>query len=224
MPKKDLKHNPKIDEKSKSKTGSSYKKEVDSYNEKHYHNRLYMILVFIGVIAIITTLILVVFNSGGVRIKQYDLVRLDYKIYSEDEYINHQEPSIEEINTWVNVCSRYDEKCKNGLIKGFYYELLGKRVGDYVNYKYIEKCRDLNWDGYNDLDPTKEALSFGNSTDLLYDTNIILTFKIYEINSSSSTETQAAILTWQGKEIINCNHNCFNYFIVTSKKELDFFS
>ncbi len=223
MPGKKLKHNPKLDKTSEKKKRSSYQKEVDSYKEARNYSRFYMMLVFIGVVSVISILVLVVFTQSGIRIHQYDLVRMDYKIYSLSEYQNHQNPSIEEMNTWVNVCSRYDEKCGNGLIKGFYYELLGKREGDFLNNKLIVRCQDGNWDGYNDLDPTQEALSFGNSSDLLYDTDIVLWFKIYQINSSSTIESQTHF-SCKIKEIHqNYDNNLINYILIIKRDERDFF-
>jgi hypothetical protein len=223
MPRKKLKHNPKLGEKSgKSKKGSS-QRDIDPYEEKRSYSQFYMALVFVGVVVVIIALVFVVFTQSGIRIQQYDSVRIHYEIYTLADYESHNPPSIKETNTWLNVCSRYDSDCEGGLIKGFYYNLLGKRDGDILNYQLLERCRDADGDGINDLDPPNEALSYGNTTDLLYDKDIVLWFKIHEINVSISTEAQAQI-SCEGKIVRSSDiNNLVNYILVIKRDEREIF-
>ena len=222
MPKKKLKHNPKLDQSDDKKKKGLYQREVDQYEEERNYSKYYMILVFVGALAVISILIFVVFTQGGTRIEQYDLVRLDYRIYTSEDYYDHKDPTIEEMNTWVNVCSRYDSECDSGLIKGFYDALLGKRAGDLVNAKPIDKCIDLNKDGKDDYSG-KEALSYGYPKNhSLYNTDIVLYFKIHEVNKSSSTEIQAHTSSGYQKVKNDGYHNLINYILVFKREEREF--
>ena len=83
MPKKKLKHNPKLDESRDNKKKSSYQGKIEVYENLRSHSKFYMALVFVGVIVVIIVLVVTVFTQSGVRIQNYDLVRLDYQIYSQ---------------------------------------------------------------------------------------------------------------------------------------------
>ena len=193
MPRKKPKHNPKLDKPSDGRRKDSIQSDLDLYEEQRYYSRFYMIIVFIGIVAVITVLVFVVFDVGGLRIKKYDLVKLDYEIYSYADYQDLKEPTIKETGTWVNVTSIYDENANGTLIKGFYNELLGNKVGGFLSYQLIVKCRDFDKDGYNDDYPEQEALSYGFPINhSLYYTDIVLYFKVIEINASLSVETQVS--------------------------------
>ena len=107
--------------------------------------------------------------------------------------------------------------CKN------YYQSLLRPARGFLDYKYILKCRDNDSDGWDDVYPEREALSFGNSSDLLYDTDIVLWFKIHENNISSSTETQAHI-SWEGREVkTSDSNNIISYILVIKREERESF-
>jgi hypothetical protein len=219
LPRKKPKHNPKLEKQGDKRRSGSYQKDVDSYEEKRYYSRFYMILIFVGIVAVLTTLLFVIFEQGGERIERHDLVRLDYEIYSYADYQDRKAPTIKEMNVWVNVSSRYDETGNGTLIKGFYKKLLGSRAGDFLNFHYIENCKDDNKDGYNDVYPEKEALSYGYpSNHSLYNTEIILWFKIHEIKKNSTVEIQAGLST-ESKDIVENNIQIFNYILVVNRKK-----
>lgn len=182
---KKLKHNPKLSE--KAKRGKQKKPIKRAYEvEEEYQNyaRYYMAIIALIVFIIIALLFIIRFSSNPERVEKYDLVKLDYEIYTLEEYENHEDPSIKKTNKWVNVCSRYDDNCKDGLILGFYNNLLGKKVGDVLNYELFEKCVDKDKDGKDDI-TGEDALSYGFPEDKLYDTDIVLWFKVLEINKSA---------------------------------------
>ncbi|MFO8020682.1 MAG: hypothetical protein R6U96_18810 [Promethearchaeia archaeon] len=176
MPKKrkkrdELAHNPKLSEDNKDKKRAtkkpSYKDEYYEY-EKSY-TKYYMIAIFIGLLVVILVIYSTVYNAPGPRVEQYDGVKLNYEIYTVDQYDNQEDPTIEEINTWVNACaSNTDDTCENGVFESFYKKLLGKREGDVCNYEPIEDCECEN---YGDLDGE----------------DVVLWFKVLEINKTAQT-------------------------------------
>ncbi len=203
---KKLKHNPKLSQKRKSaKTKKNIEESYEEYEDYKNYTPYYMAIIAITVFIVIIVLFAVTFGSNVERVQKHDLVKLDYEIYTLDEYENHEDPSIKKTNTWVNVCSRYDDDCKDGLIQGFYDKLIGKKVGDVVNYELIKACIDKDKDGKDDI-TGEDALSYGFPEDELYDTDIVLWFKVLEINKSSSEEESAEPAS------LNINNGFLNSF------------
>ncbi|MHA1275099.1 MAG: hypothetical protein ACTSQS_16950 [Promethearchaeota archaeon] len=203
---KKLKHNPKLSQKRKSaKTKKNIEESYEEYEDYKNYTPYYMAIIAITVFIVIIVLFAVTFGSNVERVQKYDSVKLDYEIYTLDEYENHEDPSIKKTNTWVNVCSRYDDDCKDGLIQGFYDKLIGKKVGDVVNYELIKACVDKDKDGKDDI-TGEDALSYGFPEDELYDTDIVLWFKVLEINKSSSESESAEAAS------LNISNNILNSF------------
>ena len=208
MPKKNpkekrLKHNPKLAEK-------NGKKEVPTrpYEEPYEYSRNYtpyfMVIVFISVILVIAVIFIFVFDANAKRVEKYDEVRMDYEIYTLEQYEKHKDPEIKKTDTWVNCCSRYDDDCEDdGLIEGFYQKLLGLREGDVINNELIEACQDDDKDGEDD-NTEKDALSYGFPDDKLYDEDIVLWAKVYEINKTSDSEedTEAFISYYENNGVL----------------------
>lgn len=132
--------------------------------------------------------------SNPAQIGEYDEVRLEYEIYSEQHYEEKKDPEISELNEWVDMCHRYDNKCSSDdpLIKGFYDGLLGLRTGDVIEFKSIPKCKDLDDDGIDDVSG-KEALSYGYEDDELYNTDIVIWARVREVRKSSSSEASVLV-------------------------------
>lgn len=191
MPKRAPKHNPKLD-RPKDKKEERSKVVEDKYEYQRNYTALYMILVFFGIVIGIVLLFVFVFNAPGTRIEKYDKVKLDYKIYTLEQYDDHEAPEIKKDGKWLNCCSRYDDECDNGLIEGFYKELLGKKVGDICDNKLFEACKDNDEDGEDD-GTGEDALSYGFPDDDLYDTDIVLWFKVLEIKKKGSTNAEVGI-------------------------------
>jgi len=196
------KHNPKLDQPSKNKKKEGYKREVDSYEDFKNYTPLYMAIIFIGILIIVGILIVYVFNQEGMKVEQYDLVKLDYEFYTLKAYEGQRKPFISKTDTWLNVCSRYDSDCQGGLIKGFYNELLGRKVGDSTNYKLLEKCIDKNKDGYDDY-TGKTALSYGFEDDTYFNTDIVFWFRVRAIEKKSSNNGEVTAAAFRNElEII----------------------
>ena len=191
MPKKKkLKHNPRVDQPRTTRREDIPLEE----NEEDYRNYtpLYMAVVFIIVVVVIVLLFAFVFNIEAETVAKYDEVKLDYEIYSYDQYENHEDPEIKKTNTWVNVCHRYDDDCEDcncKLVKGFYEKLLGKKEGDIIDDELIEGCVDKDEDGEDDQSG-EDALSYGFESDpkeLRYE-DIVIWCRVIEINKTSDEE------------------------------------
>jgi len=206
------KHNPKLDRPAKKKNKESYSREKDSYEDYRNNSPAYMVLIFVGLVLVVAVLFIFVFNNEGTRIEKYDTVRLDYDIYTYSAYTNHEDPFETHRNYWVNVCSRYDDTCETGgIIDGFYNELVGRRVGDTLNNKFIGKCIDADKNGYDDHSGGM-ALSYGFSNDTYFNTDLILWFHIKEINKSTLIEIDldAAFICEEN----NRKHFEMSYYII----------
>lgn len=195
------KHNPKLD-----KPDNDKKKKPSSYSEEEYYDssinysRVLMGVIFVVVLMVIVVLVANVYDEeDNVRIVQkYDLVLMDYAIYTYEQYDDNLEPTIRYTNKWVNACQRYDENCKckygvnatkkfceESLVKGLYYKLLGKQVSSNTHTIFIEDCKDHDLDGYDDFSD-EEALSYGHPEDVLYDKEIVITFRVLDIKKQGS--------------------------------------
>lgn len=64
---------------------------------------------------------------------------------------------------------------------GLYNNLLGKEKFYESDSISLDKCIDENLDGIDDI-TGEPALSYGRSSDLLYNTNIMIKFKIFSIS------------------------------------------
>ena len=221
MAKNEIKHNPKLEKSRYKKKKDSSKGEIDSYKGHRKYNRSYMLLVIISLGGVIAILLIVFSNQGGTRIEKDDLVKLDYEIYTLTNYETGKEPTFSELDSWVRVVTRYDEKYSSGLIKGFYNKLIGKTVGDILTFNF-NKCRDVDKDGFNDDSPGQEALSFGFPGDTLYDTPIVIWFRVIEINKTISTEAQSGSVLIEKYDVWN-NAEILNYPLVLNRKERHFF-
>lgn len=201
------KHNPKLRKPDHGKRANRNQAEEEPYDAYQKDNtKYYMAAIVIAVLAIVVFMVVFVRDTDTVkRVGPYDLVNLDYTVYTYEQYDNGEEPTIRATNQWVNACSRYDSNCRCGygsnesieycaksLILGFYNKLIGAKEGDIVNNYYIKACIDDDRDGVDDH-TGESALSYGFKNDSLYDTDIILSFKIYHI-SKKQTPSSSALL------------------------------
>ncbi|MHA1149921.1 MAG: hypothetical protein ACTSR8_16920 [Promethearchaeota archaeon] len=226
MPKKNpkekrLKHNPKLSEKKKPQAPIRPYEEPYEYSKNY--TPLYMAVVFIAVIVIIALLFAFFFNAEAKKVQKYDEVKLDYDIYTLEQYEDHKDPEIHKTNKWVNCCSRYDDDCEGGLIQGFYEKLLGKKEGDIINYELIKACKDDDKDGKDDK-TGEDALSYGFESDKLYDTDIVIWAKVLEINKTSDSEnenTEAFIKYYENSGIMK-SIQIFQYILFLKRESIFF--
>lgn len=219
------KHNPKLDKKKDKKNRDYTPYYGDDIEYKRSYTKYYMILVAVGVVVILFVMLSFIFADPGPQIEKYDEVRLDYEIYSLDQYENNKEPEIKETNVWVNVCHRYDDDCEagdDGLIKGFYNKLLGLSEGDILNFELIPRCKDLDKDGEDDA-TGEDALSYGFEDDKLYNKEIVLWFKVREINKSSIDDTsENRLFTYEDDYLIpKATNYISNHYLIAVQKKPD---
>ena len=84
---------------------------------------------------------------------------------------------------WIDVVPINDPILVNpedGLILGLYNNLLGKAVGYQSPMIWLNKCIDQDYDGIDDVTGAP-ALTFGNSTNLYYNTCLMIQFRVLEI-------------------------------------------
>ncbi|MFW5895318.1 MAG: hypothetical protein ACOCT9_01110 [archaeon] len=174
---KKLAHNPKLSEDNKDKKKKTKKPSYEGgyYEYEKSYTKYYMIAIFIGLLIVIVIIYSTVYNAPGPRVEQYDGVKLNYELYTLDQYDNHEDPTIKETNKWVNVCiADGDTECTNGVFESFYERLLGKKEGDICNYELIEECECPN---YKELDGE----------------DVVIWFEVLEINKTTqSTPAEAS--------------------------------
>ena len=218
------KHNPKLDKPARKRKKDSYPKEKDSYENVQNYTAYYMAVVFISIVVVVAFLFIFIFNDEGIRVEKYDNVLLDYDIYTHASYQSHSDPFESHKDYWVNVCSRYDDACEgNGLILGFYNELVGQKVGTILNYQFILKCIDNDMDGIDDY-TDEPALSYGNTSDTYLNTDLILWFNIKELNKSSSGEEDAAAGIMSAKSDKKQNDMLYYVIIINRKNPLLYYT
>lgn len=216
------KHNPKLEQPNGKDKKASSQKGVDSYKEHKSYQKIYMTMIFIGVIAVITIIFFFIFGDQGLRVEKYDLVKLDYKIYTHDDYENNKDPTINKKKVWLNVSSRYDDKSEDDIIVGFYKELLGKKIGDTLPNKLIEKCRDKDKDEKDDTSG-EDALSYGFPSDDLYNTDIVLWFHILDINKSGPEDGVEISSAQISSDFNKRDVNIFIIIIINNRKIREIF-
>ena len=184
-----LKHNPK---RSKEKIDDTKEEPLPpkKYVYRKSRTSIWMVLIFLAISGILIIAIFITFTPRETEtIEKYDLVLLDYTIWAEENHdYNYSNPVIQIYNTTLNVSSRYDENVEDGLILGFYNELLGKSVGHGRTFN-INITIDLDKDGIDDIS-NKDALGYGFPEDgLLYNRTIMINYKILAIQKANATIT-----------------------------------
>ena len=184
-----LKRNPK---RSKEKIDDTIEEPLPpkKYVYRKSRTSIWMVLIFLAISGILIIAIFITFTPRETEtIEKYDLVLLDYTIWVEENHdYNYSNPVIQIYNTTLNVSSRYDENVEDGLILGFYNELLGKSVGHGRTFN-INVTIDLDKDGIDDV-TNKDALGYGFPEDgLLYNRTIIINYKILALQKANATIT-----------------------------------
>jgi hypothetical protein len=147
--------------------------------------RIWMILIFVGIVGILSVLLFITLNPPEVDIiEQYDVAKLEYFVWTEENYDNDRtKVSISNYSMIVNVTTRYDNKVDGGLIKGFYDEILGKTVG-YQKILWLNRTVDLDKDGKDDY-TGYDAKSYGFPEDgELFNKTIVISYRILTIQKS----------------------------------------
>ncbi|KKN63776.1 hypothetical protein LCGC14_0498150 [marine sediment metagenome] len=119
-------------------------------------------------------------SSQTVVIQKYDLVKIDYQIWESDASRNYNifNPSFDD-TIWITMVP-ITENSTLGLILGLYNNLLGKHEYYESDLIWLNKNIDQDRNGMDDFSG-EPALSFGNSTDLYFNTCLMIKFEVLDI-------------------------------------------
>ena len=114
-------------------------------------------------------------------VERYDLVTIDYQMWESDYAQGYDplNPLIDE--TIVVTIIPITEDKNNGLILGFFNNIIGKNLFYESDFIWLDKCVDQNRDGIDDIIADKAALTYGNSTDQYFNTCLMIKFKILSV-------------------------------------------
>jgi hypothetical protein len=150
-------------------------------------NRLKLIISIIGITFIISIIIsgFFIFNrEGPVVIERQDNVNIDYTVWESNNNRDYNPLTpILDTELWITMIP-ITENETTGLILGLYNNLLGKQLYYESGLLWLDRCIDQDRDGIDDItgDP---ALTFGNSSDLYFDTCLMIEFKVLDIQKAS---------------------------------------
>ena len=139
-----------------------------------------------AIVATILIISLLFISIPSVRVEKNDSVRLDYIVWVSDEDENYDalNPELDAI-LWINVIP-VTENESTGLILGLYNNLLGKKINFDSGLLWLNKCIDQDRNGIDDS-TGQVALTYGNSTDLYFNTCLMIQFRILDIQKYNPT-------------------------------------
>ena len=149
------------------------------------------------VVIILTGLIIYAFYFSNlpsvVYIQKYDSVKIQYAAWESDERKNYNvlDPLYDD-TIWVTMVP-ITENDTTGLILGLYDNLLGKGISFESGLLWLDKCIDQDRNGIDDLTGAV-ALSYGNSSDLYFNTSLMIEFKVLGIQKALQSSPNSEIL------------------------------
>jgi len=157
-------------------------------------NHLKTIISSIGIGVILISIItgFIIFSDTSNVIQKYDEVKIEYTVWESDEGEDYDPLNpILDAPLWV-IMIPITENSSIGLILGLYNNLIGKGLYFESGLMWLNKCIDQNRDGIDDItgDP---ALTYGNSSDLYFNTCLMIQFKVLDILKGSGTP-----IDWSG--------------------------
>ena len=137
-------------------------------------------LIFILILGLTLTYL---FRSQSTVVQKYDLVKIDYQMWDSDSRKNYNvlSPLYDDI-IWITMIP-ITENSTLGLILGLYDNLLESQKYYKSDLIWLDKCIDQDRNGIDDLSG-EPALSFGNSTDLYFNTYLIIKFEVLDIEKT----------------------------------------
>ncbi|GAH54192.1 unnamed protein product, partial [marine sediment metagenome] len=150
---------------------------------KKYH--LKTIIPVIGFCLIFVSLIMIFSNDSHI-VGKYDDVKIEYTVWvsNEDEDYNPLNPILD-TTIWVIMIPITDDST-SGLILGLYNNLIKKELYFESELIWLNRCIDQDRDGIDDFTGNL-ALTYGNSSDLYFDTCLMIQFKVLDILKGSGT-------------------------------------
>ena len=143
-------------------------------------NKKRAVIVFVIFILIMGLTLPFLFRSQSTVIQKYDLVKIDYQMWESDSRKNYNilDPLYDDI-IWITMIP-ITENSTSGLILGLYDNLLASQRYYKSELIWLDRCIDQDRNGIDDLSG-KLALSFGNSTDLYFNTHLMIKFEVLDI-------------------------------------------
>lgn len=164
--------------KKKDKTKKS-KKARDNEAYRESLKKIVVIGSFIALIVFGVVFGSIIFNSAFI-VGKYDIVKIDYVVWESDQSHAYDalHPLIDDV-VLLNV-TPITENSEDGLILGLYNELLGKGLNYDSGLIWLNKCIDQDRNGIDD-NTGQPALTYGNSSDMYFNTCLMLQFRVLEV-------------------------------------------
>ncbi len=156
---------------------------------KKYHLKT---IIPVIVFCIIFVSLIMIFSNDSRIIEKYDDVKIEYTVWvsNEDEDYNPLNPILD-TTIWVIMIPITDNST-SGLILGLYNNLIKKELYFESELIWLNRCIDQNRDGIDDFTGNL-ALTYGNSSDLYFNTCLMIQFKVLDIQKGSGTP-----IDWSG--------------------------
>ena len=156
---------------------------------KKYHLKT---IIPVIVICLIFVSLIMIFSNDTNNIEKYDDVKIEYTVWlsDEDEDYNPLNPILD-TTIWVTMIP-ITENSTSGLILGLYNNLIKKELYFESELIWLNRCIDQNRDGIDDVTGNL-ALTYGNSSDLYFNTCLMIQFKVLDIMKGSGTP-----IDWSG--------------------------
>ncbi len=156
---------------------------------KKYHLKT---IIPVIVFCLIFVLLIMIFSNDTNNIEKYDDVKIEYTVWvsDEDEDYNPLNPILD-TTIWVTMIP-ITENSTSGLILGLYNNLIKKELYFESELIWLNRCIDQNRDGIDDVTGNL-ALTYGNSSDLYFNTCLMIQFKVLDIQKGSGTP-----IDWSG--------------------------
>jgi len=154
---------------------------ISSKKKKRSLLRLFFVsIVLIGII------LAVVVGPIPEKVRKNDNVQIDYTMWESDKrmFYSYSNPILNE-TLWVQMVP-ITKNHTDGLILGLYNNLLGKELYHESEIIWLDSCIDQDRDGIDDV-TNGTALTYGNSSDLYFNTPLMIQFTVLDIQKTSKS-------------------------------------
>ena len=171
---------------SKEQPRSKPKKRFTPFQKPYFHTKIKTksaISVITIIILILALVLPYLFSSHPIVVQKYNLVKIDYQIWESDasKSYNVLNPSFDDILLITMI--PITEDSTSGLILGLYNNLLGKQEYFESDLIWLNKNIDQDRNGIDDISGLP-ALTYGNSTDLYFNTCLMIKFEVLDIQKN----------------------------------------
>jgi len=136
-------------------------------------------------ISVVLVVVIIVIFARPIpeKVRKYDNVQIEYTMWESDERMlySYSDPIFNE-TLWVRMIP-ITKNQTDGLILGLYNNLLGKELHYKSDIIWLDKSIDQDRDGIDDI-TNKPALTYGNSTDVYFNTPLMIQFKVLDIQKT----------------------------------------